>query len=282
MQEQGINTLSSIKSPHIIAFVESQKCKSLTTQYCTFGAAKGFLKYLHSIDPANKDLSFIIPKVNYVRHAKLPSVYSKDEIQSLLTVIDRGNPKGKRDYAIMLIGARLGLRASDILGLTFTNIIWDECKIILDQKKTGKPLELPLTAEIGEAIIDYLKHGRPSSELPFVFLSLTPPFGQMTNIAASTMTSSYLTLAEIDTSQRKHGTHILRHSLVAELLDKKTPIHVISGTLGHSTTDSSRHYLRIDTRAMEPCALQIPLVNPAFYDKVTSFFFSPKNKEKKK
>jgi integrase len=107
----------------IIAFTESQKCKSLTTQYCTFGAAKGFLKYLHSSDLVTSDFSLIIPKVNYVRQAKLPSVYSKEEIQSLLAVIDRGNPKGKRDYAIMLIGAKLGLRASDILGLTFTNVL---------------------------------------------------------------------------------------------------------------------------------------------------------------
>ncbi len=153
---------------------------------------------------------------------------------------------------------------------------------MLDQKKTGMPLELLLSSEIGEAIIDYLKHGRPVSDLPYVFLSLIPPFGQMTNVAASTITSNYLTLAGIDTSLRKHGTHVLRHSLVAALLDKKTPIHVISGTLGHSTTDSSRHYLRIDTRTMEPCTLQIPLVSSEFYDKVTSFFFSPKKREERK
>jgi integrase len=237
---------------------------------------------LHTVDPDINDLSSIIPKVNYIRQAKLPSVYSKEEIQSLLAVIDRANPKGKRNYAIILIGARLGLRASDIIGLTFTNVHWDECKIILGQKKTGNLLELPLSSEIGEAIIDYLKHGRPVSDLPYIFLSLIPPFSQMTNIGACNMVSNYLTLAGIDTSLRKHGTHILRHSLVAELLNKKTPIHVISGTLGHSTTDSSRHYLRIDTQAMEPCALQIPPVSPDFYDKVTSFFFSPKKKEDRK
>lgn len=279
IEEQRIDSPNAIKPPHVVAFVESQKRKSLTTQYGMFGAIKSFLKHLHTIEPDTNDLSSIIPKVNYIRQAKLPSVYSREEIQSLLSVIDRGNPKGKRDYAIMLIGARLGLRASDILGLTFTNILWDECKIVLDQKKTGRPLELPLTSEIGEAIIDYLKHGRPVSDLPYVFLALKPPFGQMTNITASTITSNYLTLAGIDTSLRKHGTHILRHSLVAELLDKKTPIQVISGTLGHSTTDSSRHYLRIDTRTMEPCALQVAPVSPEFYDKVTRFFFLRKNRE---
>jgi len=136
MEGQRIDSPDSIKPPHIIAFVESLKSKSLTTQYCMFGAIKGFLKHLHTVYPDTNDLSVIIPKVNYIRQAKLPSVYSREEIQSLLTVIDRGNPKGKRDYAIMLIGARLGLRASDILGLNFTNILWDECKIVFDQKKT--------------------------------------------------------------------------------------------------------------------------------------------------
>jgi integrase/recombinase XerD len=282
MERQKIDSPDSIKPAHVFTFVESLKSKSQTTQYCLLSAVRSFLKYLHEVDPNTGDLSSIIPKVNYIRQAKLPSIYSREEIQSLLAVIDRGNPKGKRDYAIILIGARLGLRASDILGLTFTNILWNECKIVLDQKKTSRPLELPLTSEIGEAIIDYLKHGRPVSELPYVFLRLTPPFGQMTNIGASTLTSNYLTLAGIDISQRKHGTHILRHSLVAELLNKKTPIQVISGTLGHSTIDSTRHYLRIDTQAMEPCALQIPVVIPEFYDKVTDFFFSQKNKEETK
>lgn len=279
MERQGVGSPHSIKRPHIIAFVESQKRKGLTTQYCMFAVIKSFLKHLHTVYPDISDLSSIIPKVNYIRQAKLPSVYSGEEIQSLLAVIDRGNQKGKRDYAIMLIGARLGLRASDILGLTFDNLIWDKCTIVLEQKKTGRPLELPLTSEIGEAIIDYLKYGRPVSDLPYIFLSLTPPFGQMTNVTASGITSNYLTLAGIDTSTRKHGTHILRHSLVAELLNKKTPIHVISGTLGHSTTDSTRHYLRIDTRAMEPCALHVPEVSPEFYDKITGFFFSRKNRE---
>lgn len=279
MKRQEVNSPHSIKRSHIIAFVESQKRKGLTTQYCMFGVIKSFLKHLHTAYPDIIDLSSIVPKVNYIRQAKLPSVYSREEIQSLLAAIDRGNPKGKRDYAIMLIGARLGLRASDILGLTFDNLNWDKCTIVLEQKKTGRPLELPLTSEIGEAIIDYLKYGRPVSDFPYIFLCLTPPFGQMTNVTVSQITSNYLTLAGIDTSTRKHGTHILRHSLVAELLDKKTPIHVISGTLGHSTTDSTRHYLRIDTPAMEPCALQVPDVSPDFYDKITGFFFQFKNRE---
>ncbi|WP_439484114.1 site-specific integrase [Cyclobacterium plantarum] len=275
---QGIGSHCFIKPYNIVAFVESQKNASLTVKYGMFGVIRNFLKHLHSVYPDTPDLSPIIPKVNYIRQAKLPSVYSREEIQSLLAVIDRGNPKGKRDYALMLIGARLGLRASDILGLRFDNILWNNCRIVVEQKKTGRTLELPLASEIGEAIIDYLKHGRPVSDLPYVFLSLIPPYRQMTNITMSTITSNYLTLAGIDTSMRKRGTHILRHSLAAELLDKRIPINVISGTLGHSSTDSTQHYLRIDTRAMEPCALQVPPVANGFYDKVSGFFFPGKNR----
>jgi integrase/recombinase XerD len=135
LQESGVRLVSSITPADVVAFVESQKDTSVTTQYGMFGVIKNFLKYLHTFYPHTHDLSAIIPKVNYIRQAKLPSVYSREEIQSLLAVIDRGNPKGKRDYALMLIGARLGLRASDILGLTFANLRWDKCQIVLDQKK---------------------------------------------------------------------------------------------------------------------------------------------------
>lgn len=114
MEVQGINSLHYIKRPHVIVFVESQKSKSLITQYCLFGVIKSFLKYLYSTYPDTGNLSSIIPKVNYIRQAKLPSVYSREEIQSLLSIIDRGNPKGKRDYANMLIGARLGLTHPDL------------------------------------------------------------------------------------------------------------------------------------------------------------------------
>lgn len=282
MNSNGIDSPHSISPAHIVAFVESQKDASLTTKYNMFGAIRNFLKYLHTNYPNILEISDNIPKINYIREAKLPSIYSSEEIQSLLQVIDRGNPQGKRDYALMLIGARLGLRASDIISLTFENLHWAECLIKLKQKKTGKELELPLTSEIGDAIIDYLKHGRPISEHHYIFLSLIRPFRQMTHVSLSALTSKYLTLAGIDTSTRKHGTHVLRHSLAAELLDKKSPIHVISEILGHSSTDSTRHYLRIDTQAMKPCALQVPLVAPQFYDGVTDFFFSTQTKEEKR
>ena len=94
----------------------------------------------------------------------------------LLNVVDRSSPKGKRDYAILLLACRLGLRLGDIRTLTLDNLNWEAATIEITQSKTLAPLCLPLTEEVGESLIDYLKSGRPPTDQREVFLTLTPPF----------------------------------------------------------------------------------------------------------
>jgi integrase len=109
---------------------------------------RGFVKYLHANNYIPLDLTYVIPKDNYKKNSKLPSAYSVDEITKLLKAVDRGSPKGKRDYAIILLAARLGLRASDICNLQFENILWDKDSIVLTQGKTGKEIKLPLLKKL--------------------------------------------------------------------------------------------------------------------------------------
>ena len=111
----------------------------------------------------NIDFSGIIPKDNYKKQAKLPSTYSPKEIEMMIGSINRATANGKRNYAIVLLAARLGLRASDIANLKFENLLWEQCTIVLNQYKTGKKIELPILPEIGDAIIDYMRYGRPKS-----------------------------------------------------------------------------------------------------------------------
>lgn len=129
-----------------------------------------FLKYLYEQRILFTDYSIVTPKDKYVRQPKLPSYYSPEEITQLLDSIDRSNANGKRDYAMILLVVRLGLRRSDVINMKFNNIDWEHEKIILDQQKTKVSIELPLFQDIGKAIIDYLKYGRPESNLSFVFL----------------------------------------------------------------------------------------------------------------
>jgi integrase len=125
------------------------------------------------------DWSYLVPKDNYKHEARLPSTYSEDEIERLLKTADRGNPKGKRDFAMILLAVRMGLRASDICGLKFENLLWEQNLLVLVQAKTQKRLELPLLPEIGNAIIEYLKYGRPESDEPFIFLHQRTPFERL-------------------------------------------------------------------------------------------------------
>ncbi|AEJ40489.1 phage integrase family protein [Sulfobacillus acidophilus TPY] len=227
---------------------------------------KGFLRYLYDRGLAAEDGSPLVPRDQYSKQPVLPSTYTRDEIAALIAAIDRSSPKGKRDYAMVLITARLGLRATDVCDLGFENLRWEDSVIILNQRKTGERIELPLLADVGAALIDYLKYGRPVSELPFIFLHVNPPYDRLNRTTLHSIVSLYLRRAGIVfEKERRHGPHALRHSLAGVLLAKKTPVPVIAAVLGHRSTESARFYLRIDLQALRQCALKVPAVPPAFY-----------------
>ena len=118
---------------------------------------------------ALSDFSEFFETLRVRKEERIPSFYNKDEVATIENSIDRSGSVGKRNYAILLLATRLGLRASDIAALSFNNIDWDKNLITLIMQKTGKIIELPLLPEVGNAIIAYLKYGRPKSILPQVF-----------------------------------------------------------------------------------------------------------------
>jgi len=142
--------------------------------------------------------------------------------------------------------------------MKFDNIDWEHERVILNQQKTKVPIELPLFPDIGNAIIDYLKYGRPQSDHPYVFLRLIPPYDNMDENALHGALQKYLRLSGIKYDERKHGPHALRHSLATNLLKQNVTLPVISGVLGHTRTESTIDYLRIDIDSLRMCALEIP------------------------
>lgn len=228
---------------------------------------KEYLRYLYDQKLTETECSRMVPRDKYVKQPKLPSTYTREEVEALIASIERSSPKGKRDYAMVLITARLGLRATDVCCLTFENIRWEQSLIVLNQQKTGDRIELPLLSEIGEAIIDYLKYARPQSDLPYVFLHVNHPYDRLNRSTLHSIICFYFRRAGIQyEKERKHGPHALRHSLAGVLLARKTPVPVISEVLGHRSTESTRYYLRIDLNSLRQCALEVPPVSPAFYE----------------
>ena len=206
--------------------------------------------YLHWLyDHKYTDLDYSLQLPNFKRTApQIPQVWSPEEIDKILAVIDTANPVGRRNYAIFLLLARTGLRISDVLGLKFSNINWKENCISLSQQKTGNALSLPLSKELGMAIISYLQDGRPQSSSAFIFLSHNAPFqplGEHNNFNPEF--HKYLRRAGIAIPTKRHtGVHTIRHSFATNMLRKGTPVQDVSQILGHSNISVTETYLRVD------------------------------------
>lgn len=274
MEASAIPSLGVVTNIDILTFLMNVNRRFSTLQHHTIQTLRGFFSYLYKEELIAVDLASHIPKDKFCKQPKLPSVYTEKEISDMLASIDRSTKKGKRNFAIVLLAARLGLRSSDIGGIRFSDIDWENCIITLNQFKTGKRLELPLFPEIGEAIIDYLKYGRPKSSLQQVFLLARSPFTAIVpNGMGGIVRSSYLS-AGIDISNRKAGTHSLRHSLAGILLAKGTTLPVITEVLGHQNSASTRYYLRIDLASMSKFALEVPQVSDTFYNQKGGYFYA--------
>ncbi|MCM4160905.1 integrase [Antarcticibacterium sp. W02-3] len=263
--ENKIHIVRDIDLAVLLHYINTINCgKTLIVP--VLSTLRCFLKYLFEQKLLAIDYSRRIPRYRIIDQPKLPSTYSKEEIEKLIVSIDRSSPIGKRNYAIILLAARLGLRASDISRLKFANLHWDTSTIEIEQVKTGKELILPLLPDVGNAIIDYLKYGRAKSEEACVFLSERSPYSNFasSNVVTHIVQRAYKK-AGINTEGRRFGPHSLRHSLGFRMLEESTVLPVISEVLGHKSTESTRYYLRIDLKSMQQCMLEVPSVSPDFY-----------------
>jgi len=266
LNTQGIYSLDQLCKEYVFMYIRQLRSGFKSDTYLAISFTKRFLKWLFVNKYIKTNISVKIPSGKFIQQPNLPSVYSSEEITNLLESVDRSNPVGKRDYLIMLLASRLGLRASDISNLKFSNLFWEESLIKFTQVKTGNPVELPLLPEIGNAIIDYLKYGRPESTLPYVVLKAKPPYALLSSMSMYHIITKSFQEAGVDTSGRRHGTHALRHSLASRMLESQTVMPVISEVLGHSDTNSTMFYLRVDVSSLAVCPLNVSPVNNEFYN----------------
>ena len=227
---------------------------------------KVYFKFLFDKKIISTDLALHVPKVKKVNQPKIPSVYKGKEIRRLIKSIDKSASTGKRNYAIILLACRLGMRASDITNLKLENIDWEKNEIEFCQLKTSKELILPLLPDVGNAIIDYLKYERPVSKLRYIFLAARPPYAKFsTSNGVTNIVQRAFKNSGIKIGNRRYGPHALRHSLGFSLLKNSTPLHTITEVLGHKNSDSTRYYLRIDLESLSVCMLDVPPIEDKFY-----------------
>lgn len=255
--EENVTESSGITPFHVTKFLgrySTAKPKYVATvlyvmrNYLSFLSQQGFTK---------EDLSRSLPKVRIMRNAFIPYSWSTEDVKKLLGAVDRADPKGKRDYAILLMVVRLGLRVSDIRGMKLTSLNWNRKTITLTMQKTKRPIELPLLDDIGWAVIDYLKNGRPQTPSDRVFVRHRAPFDAFgENESFQRDLHRYMVKARLDIPLDVHcGMHSLRSTLARNMLEANAPLPIISETLGHQNVNTTSIYLKIDIIGLRRCAL---------------------------
>ena len=257
----GVSIISDLTIENINGYVKASLCnygKSVARLH--FGIMCKFLKFLHETSELKEDLSIKLVSVKFgSTPSHLPSTFSSEEIKKMLGSVNCESPAGKRDYAVLMLAAKLGLRTSDIRNLKPENIDWTNHVIRITQVKTGEPLILPLPADVGWALIDYIKNGRPISDEPEIFLRAAAPYISLQNF--DNILVKYMRLAGVEQKSHKHhGLHTLRHSLATHMLEQEIPITTIQDVLGHINAESTQKYTAVDVRQLKECALEVPIL----------------------
>lgn len=220
-------------------------------------AIRCFFRHLYLAGLVDRDLTPTVPRPKPYYAPELPAAWSAGDVDALLAGIDRGNPVGKRDYAMLLMVARLGLRASDIKAMRIDCFDWEGRRISITQHKTGVALELPLLDDIGWAVIDYLRDGRPAgATCPQLFVRHNAPFdafGDTSNL--TNILSRRARAAGVKVGHGLKTLHSLRHALAKRLLEQSVPIDDISRILGHVNRRTTSIYLRMDVEQLMMCPL---------------------------
>ena len=220
-------------------------------------AVRSLLRFAAAGGLIDRGVLETVPPVRSVRQARVPSVWDPADVAKIFEAIDRGNPSGKRDYAIVLLICRLGLRAVDVKRLRFGDLDWPGNRVSVVQAKTGRRVWLPLLKDVGWAIIDYVRDGRPASDCPEVFLRHTAPIGPFSDQDhLHQILVKHARVAHVSVSEnRRRGMHSLRHTLATRLMEDGTPVAQIADILGHQSVESTGVYLKSSLGLLAKCAL---------------------------
>lgn len=248
LEEVGCSSFCELSPEHVTkAILVEQNAEN-------YGHVREILRFLANIGMVGHDLSGLVPKRGRPFH--LPSTYDKDERLRLENAPDRNTALGKRDYAIILLANRLGMRSGDIAGLSFDGMDFGANTIRFEQDKTGEPHELYMVPDVRDAIRDYVDNGRPKSDDAHVFMMHKAPYLPVSAIAIHGIVAKGFRTANIDTSGKRHGAHSLRSSLATDMVNSGESYDQTRRVLGHRSRDAVRHYAKLDIDRLRLCALE--------------------------
>lgn len=255
LEDKGYTSLVQVKNGDITLFMVLV-CQEHYAPTSIGAHITGLRRFVQNYPELNRYASEIPDRV--LKKRGITPSYTEEEHEK----IDRCLAESKisaRDRAIALIAFQTGLRAADICGLELRDIDWKHDCIHIDQKKTGKPLTIPMRPALGNALMAYLLEERPASASSYVFLRAVAPFQPLAEHSAIyNILRKILSEAGVEPDGRISGTRMTRHSYASRMLRNGVPLPVISEALGHNSPDSTMRYLSTDSKTMAMCTLPLP------------------------
>ncbi len=251
----GVAGLEELSPTLLSAFVAERAGAGLsrTTLRDCCGVLRVFLRYAHREGAVGCDLSGVMEWPQAYRLSEIPRSISWAEVGRMLAGVDRRTPSGKRDYAILLLLVSYGLRGREVAALTLDDIDWKRERLAVPERKAGHSTAFPLSRSVGEALIDYLRHGRPQSTDRHVFFRAVAPVVPIGPAAISSRARHYLLKAGIEVP--RPGSHTLRHTCVQRLVDADFALKTIGDFVGHRSPKSTEIYAKVAVESLREIAL---------------------------
>lgn len=251
----GVCQLEELSPALLSAFVAEQAAAGMarTSIRDTCGVLRVFLRYAHREGLLSSDLSKTVEWPQAYRLSTIPRSISWADVGKVLDAVDRRTPLGKRDYTILLLLVTYGLRSREIASLLLDDIDWKRARLSIPERKAGHASAFPLSASVGEALADYLQHGRPQTTDRHVFFRAFAPLQPIGSAAVSARATRYLRKAGVDVV--RPGSHTLRHTCVQRLVDSNFDLKTIGDFVGHRSAASTTIYAKVAVDSLREVAL---------------------------
>ena len=250
----GISSFSQLSPAVLAAFIVQYRPKVAPRTRLGFCChLRVLLRFCHREKITSRDLSGAVGTPQIYRLDDVPRSITWDEVRRMLEAVERRTIRGRRDHAILLLLVTYGLRAHEVARLTLEDVDWKRERLQVLARKAGHATVYPLAGVVAEAIIDYLKNGRPKTEDRHLFFRIYAPQAPITSAAVSSSVALYLHNAGIQV--RRPGSHTLRHTCVQRLIDAEFPLKTIGDYVGHRSPESTRVYSKVAIASLREVAM---------------------------
>ncbi len=258
LAEEGVND-----SDGFTTTVISKACLRFSSKSC-FSIVRLFLRYVFEEGKSDRDYSVVVPRFRSPQ--PMPSVYSVEELRQIESSINRESLTGKRDYAIVLLTTRLGIRPGNIATMTMNELDFQSEMLCFTQQKTGIPITLPMVPELRDALLDYIQNARDAVASEYVFLSRHPPHARLSTVTIGDCIRHAIKAADIDAGQRQQGPRAMRSSVASSMVNDNISYEVVRRTLGHTGKNAIKSYAKLDIEQLKLYTLEPPAATGKFAD----------------